>query len=96
MSENSLINKRELSAYLDELKQLKNCIVIMAVRDTIVTSPTKTNIKKEEYSKLQTLGLSQLRTDNIAQQFWSGYAAVISNGEVIYEKLDEKMSNMKL
>ncbi|MEF2606702.1 MAG: SDR family NAD(P)-dependent oxidoreductase [Schaedlerella sp.] len=95
MSENSLINKREFSAYLDELKQLKNCIVIMAVRDTIVTSPTKTNIKKEEYSKLQTLGLSQLRTDNIAQQFWSGYAAVIFNGDVIYEKLDEKRENVE-
>ena len=63
----SLLNKiNEFGTYLDELKQLKNCIIIISVRDTIVTSPIKTNINEEEYSKLQTLGLRQLRIDNIA------------------------------
>ena len=86
----SLLNKiNEFGTYLDELKQLKNCIIIISVRDTIVASPTKTNIVEEEYSKLQALRLKKLRIDNVDKQFWSGYIAVIKNGEVIFEKLTE-------
>ena len=92
---NILQNENNFGNYLGLISQLKNHVVIIAVRDTIVPSPTRTNISDEEYRKLENLGLKLIRKDNIAEQFWSGYAAVISDGKVVYENLSARGEDVR-
>lgn len=92
---NILQNENNFGNYLGLISQLKNHVVIIAVRDTIVPSPTRTTITDEEYGKLENLGLKLIRKDNIADQFWSGYAAVISDGKVVYENLSARGEDVR-
>ena len=73
--------------YLDALKSIKDYLVVFAVRDTMVTTPTKSNIGVEAYKKLQELGIKNLREDNIRLQFWCGYVCILLKGQCIYEKI---------
>lgn len=87
MTADKLKSINEFYEYLDALSRVEDCLIIITARDTIVSSPTKSSIGDEGYDRLKALGLEMLNADNIADQFWSGYAAIISDGNVIYEKL---------
>lgn len=95
MSDKLLKDINSFEGYLDTLKNLTRHSIIIAACDTIVTSPTKSNIGEEGYKGLQALGLHLLRNDNVNQQFWSGYAAILSNGQVVYEKLAERNEDVR-
>ena len=87
MTADKLRSINDFYDYLDELSKLENCLIIIAVKDTIVASPSRSSIGTKGYEKLRALGLEMLNEDNIADQFWSGYAAIISDGKVVFEKL---------
>ena len=71
-----------IADYLAELKRNKaRCIYIVAVKDTPGISVTEDMAKKLNES----LGVRQ----NLFQQHWKSYAAVVDGGKVVFEKLSE-------
>ena len=71
-----------IADYLAELKRNKErCIYIVAVKDTPGISVTEEMAKKLNES----LGVRQ----NLFQQHWKSYAAVVDDGKVVFEKLSE-------
>lgn len=81
----SFRNISDFIKYLDALSGLKKYIIIIAAKDTIGF-----NVGKDGYDAFKKLGLKKLGDgkDNLFCH-WKGYAAVLSEGKVLYEELSE-------
>lgn len=90
MNQRELTSIQEFDSYLDALIARKDCTIIIASKDTIVPGNLKTKITEQEYEKLGQLGLELLRSDNVPEQFWAGYIAIIVNGAKVYERLSKR------
>lgn len=81
--------------YLDALAALEHSTIAIAACDTITPDLEVTNISTTGYVQLWSLGLRLLRADNIEQQFWAGYAAIIHDGRCIFENLAGENENVR-
>ena len=83
VNEYGLILTTDFEKYLDTIKKLKDCIVIMAVKDTIGHF-----VGKGGYEALKRLGVRALDdSDDGKSNFWKGYVCVINDGVIVWEYL---------
>ena len=70
------------SRYITELSKLKDHVVIISIRDTfgIYFNP-------QDIEALKALGLKGIDYNNIRNNHWKGYVAVISKQNVVFEKM---------
>ena len=74
------LSTESFTEYIAYLKDLKNCIVIFAVKDTLGSY-----FNNEMQQRMMDLGL----VENFIRQHGSGYIAVLKDGIVIHEKLNK-------
>ena len=68
--------------YLQALKRAENVLVLMAAKDTLGY-----HIGKAGYSALKDLGLTKIGSHPKEEEHQCGYAAILKNSEVLFEKM---------
>ena len=81
---NDLFRINDFVQYLNKLSSLSDCLVIMAIKDTLGH-----NVGENGYKALLDLGLTIPNYENRYKDSWKGYVAVIKSGQIIYEELSE-------
>ena len=82
--------EENFAQYISKLTKLKDHIVIISIRDTFGFF-----LRQPDIDALKSFGLKEIDYENIRNNHWKGYAAVISRQKVVFEKMGARDESVR-